>query len=79
MVKMCLIKKLLVLKHCNIVNNDYQQDSRVLDTFVCNKSFGSIIRYFTQKLHNFGLLITLETEDKIKFILVTNVKIKCKI
>ena len=26
-----------VLVHCNIVNNDYQQDSRVLYTFVLNK------------------------------------------
>ena len=24
----------VVLAHCNIVNNDYQQDSRVLCTFV---------------------------------------------
>ena len=30
----------VVLIHCNIVNNDYQQDSRVLHTFVLNKSFG---------------------------------------
>ena len=30
----------LLLIHCNIVNNDYQQDSRVLHTFVLNKSFG---------------------------------------
>ena len=29
----------VVLVHCNIVNNDYQQDSRVLYTFVPNKSF----------------------------------------
>ena len=28
----------VVLVHCNIVNNDYQQDSRVLYTFVPNKS-----------------------------------------
>ena len=27
----------VVLIHCNIVNNDYQQDSRVLYTFVPNK------------------------------------------
>ena len=31
------------LVHCNIVNNDYQQDSRVLYTFVPNKSFGSLL------------------------------------
>ena len=33
----------LVLVHCNIVNNDYQQDSRVLYTFVPNKPFGSLL------------------------------------
>ena len=32
-----------VLVHCNIVNNDYQQDSRVLYTFVPNKAFGSLL------------------------------------
>ena len=32
-----------VLVHCNIVNNDYQQDSRVLYTFVSNKLFGSLL------------------------------------
>ena len=26
----------LVLVHCNLVNNDYQQDSRILYTFVTN-------------------------------------------
>ena len=29
--------------HCNIVNNDYQQDSRVLYTFVPNRPFGSLL------------------------------------
>ena len=33
----------VVLVHCNIVNNDYQQDSRVLYTFVANKSFSSLL------------------------------------
>ena len=33
----------MLLVHCNIVNNDYQQDSRVLYTFVPNKPFGSIL------------------------------------
>ena len=33
----------VVLVHCNIVNNDYQQDSRVLHTFVPNKPFGSLL------------------------------------
>ena len=33
----------VVLVHYNIVNNDYQQDSRVIYTFVPNKSFGSLL------------------------------------
>ena len=33
----------LVLVNCDIVNNDYQQDSRVLYTFVPNKPFGSLL------------------------------------
>ena len=34
----------VILIRCNTVNSDYQQDSRVLYTFVTNKSF--IIRQF---------------------------------
>ena len=33
----------VILVHCNIVNNDYQQDLRVLYTFVPNKPFGSLL------------------------------------
>ena len=33
----------VALVHCIIVNNDYQQDSRVLYTFVPNKPFGSLL------------------------------------
>ena len=33
----------LVLVHCNPVNNDYQQDSRILYTFVLNKTSGSLL------------------------------------
>ena len=33
----------VILVHYNIVNNDYQQDSRVLYTFVPNKPFGSLL------------------------------------
>ena len=32
----------VVLVHCNLVNNDYQQESRILYTFVPNKTFGSL-------------------------------------
>ena len=33
----------VVLVHCNIVNNYYQQYSRVLYTFVSNKPFGNLL------------------------------------
>ena len=33
----------LVLVHSNVVNNDYQQDSRILYTFLRNKTFGSLL------------------------------------
>ena len=33
----------VVLVYCNIVDNDYQQDSRVIFTFVLNKRFGSLL------------------------------------
>ena len=42
----------VVLVHCNIVNNDYQLDSRVLYTFVPNKPFGSLLE-ISPTNHNF--------------------------
>ena len=36
----------VVLVHRNIVNNDYQQDSRALYTFVPNNPFGSLLEIF---------------------------------
>ena len=33
----------LVLVHCNLANNDYQQNSRILYTFVPNKTFSSLL------------------------------------
>ena len=38
-----------VLIHCNVVNNRYQQKSRVLNTFVPNNSFGQLLNVFTRK------------------------------
>ena len=49
----------LVLVHCHIVNNDYQQDSRILFAFVSNKSFGQLL-YISPK--NFIFLKTLNFE-----------------
>ena len=36
----------VILVHCNIVNNDYQQDSRVLYTFAPNKPYGNLLEIF---------------------------------
>ena len=43
----------VVLVHCNIVNNDYQQDSRVLYILVPNKTFGSLLEILTNKFYLF--------------------------
>ena len=34
----------LVLAHCNLSKNDYQQDSRILYTFFPNKPFGNLLK-----------------------------------
>ena len=39
----------VVLIYCNIVNKDYQQNSRVLDTFFQNKSFDQLLYILPQK------------------------------
>ena len=53
----------VVLFHCDIVNNDYQQDSRVLHTFVPNKPFGSL---FEISPTNHIFLKTFNSEVKLK-------------
>ena len=54
----------VVLIHSNIANNDYQQDSRVLYTFVPNKPFGSLLEISPT---NHIFLKTFSSEyDKIK-------------
>ena len=77
-----------VLVHCNIVDNDYQQDSRVLDAVVPNKSFGQWLDISTKNfifLKIFDLEFSyieewftdqiskpLKIEDKINITLVIN-------
>ena len=39
----------LILVHSNLVNNTYQQDSRVLYTFISNKSFGESLEISPSK------------------------------
>ena len=73
----------LVLVHCNLVNNDYQQDSRILYTFVPNKTFGSLLeisptnQVFLKMFNSeFKIWFTdqpsepLELEDKINITLI---------
>ena len=49
----------VVLIHCNIVNNDYQQDSRALYTFVPNKTFGQLLDISPK---NYVFLKTFDSE-----------------
>ena len=49
----------VVLVHCNLVNNSYQQVSKVLFTFVPNEQFGHLI---TISLHLSTMLKTNDAE-----------------
>ena len=49
----------VVLRHNNIVNNDYQKYSRVLYTFVCNKSFIQLLNIYSK---NFIFLKTFNSK-----------------
>ena len=52
----------VVLVHCDIVNNDYQQDPRVLYTFVPNKLFGSLLE-ISPTNHIFFKTFNLEYDE----------------
>ena len=49
----------VVLVHCNLVNNNYQQASKILFTFVPNKQFGQLI---TMTPHSSAMLKTTNAE-----------------
>ena len=49
----------VVLVHCNLVKNDYQHTSKVLFTFVPNKTFGQLINISP---HAFTMMNTVNTE-----------------
>ena len=75
-----------VLVHCNLVNNDYQQDSRIFYTFFPNKPFGSLLgissrnhiflKTINSELQEIKVWFTnqiskpLEVEDKINLTLI---------
>ena len=76
----------IVLIHGNVVNNSYQQNSRILHTFIPNKSFGQLLdispknlifsKNFDSEFSYIEVLFTdqnsnsLEIEDKINITLV---------
>ena len=76
----------IVLIHDNVVNNSYQQNSRILHTFIPNKSFGQLLdispknlifsKNFDSEFSYIEVLFTdqnsnsLEIEDKINITLV---------
>ena len=49
----------VVLVHCNLVNNNYEQTSKVLFTFVSNKQFGQLFNISPDSL---AILNTTNTE-----------------
>ena len=49
----------VVLVHCNLVNNSYQQHLRVLFTFVPNKQYGQLINISP---HSLVFLKTMNTD-----------------
>ena len=76
----------LVLVHCHLVNNDCQQDLRILYTFVPKKTFGSLLetsptnqvflKTFNSEFHEIKIWFTdqpstpLEVEDRINVTLI---------
>ena len=76
----------LVLIHCNLVNDNYQQNSQILYTFVPNKPFGSLLeislsnhifqKIFDSEFQEIKVLFTdqtsklLEVEDKINLTII---------
>ena len=78
----------LVLIHCNLVNDNYQQNSRILYTFVPNKPFGSLLeispanhiflKTFNSEFQEIKVWFTdqnsrpLEVEDKVNLTLIVN-------
>ena len=55
----------VVLVHCNIVNNNYQQDSRVLYTVVPNKLFCSLLEISPANHIFFQKTFNSEFQDKV--------------
>ena len=76
----------LILIHCNIVDNSYQQNSRILYTFLEKKHFGSLLeisppnctslKTFNSEFYEIKVWFTdqnnnpLEVEDKINTTLI---------
>ena len=77
-----------MLVHCNLVNNDYQQNSRILFIFAPYKPFGSLLetsptnhiflKTFSTEFQEIKVWFTyqtsksLEVEDKINLTLIIN-------
>ena len=57
----------VVLVHCNLVNNSYQQHSRVLFTFVPNKKYGQLISISPHSLVFLKIMNTEFSEIEIWF------------
>ena len=57
----------VVLIHCNIVNNDYQKDSRILYTFLPYKSFGQLLDISPKKNYFLKTFKSESSYTEVKF------------
>ena len=85
----------IALVHCNLVNNSYQQSSRVLFTFIQNRQYGQLInisphslvflKTVNAKFSEIEIWFTdqtnnsLEIEDNVNISLIINTNIKLKL
>ena len=82
----------VILVHCNLVNNNYQQTSKVLFTLLPNKQFGQVISIAPHSLTMLGTTNTefsfievwftdqnsepLEIEDNVNWTLIIELTLK---
>ena len=57
----------VVLMHCNLVNNNYQQPFKVLFTFASNKQFGKLITIAPHSLTMLDIANTVSSSIEIWF------------
>ena len=63
----------VILADCNAVNNQYQNDYRILGTFVPNKLFGQLLNLSPKNQKKFALKNFIQSFHTLKYDLRINV------